>query len=348
LTPLVSIVLPVYNAAPYLREALTSIARQTYRNLEVITVDDGSTDDSAAILDEFARKDGRFRIIGGGHRGIVAALNAGLDAAHGDYIARMDADDSASRSRIAKQVRFMESRADIDLCSTWARLAHPTKHYLYRSETAHEAIRCSLVFTCDIVHPTVMARRAVFDEPGARYDPAYEFAEDYELWTRLLRHHEMAILPIILLEYRGHEGSVQVAHKAMQEQRVRRLYTRLLKELGMAPDDNELDLHRRIGTGSFAHSRSELFAIEQWLVTIVNANDVARVYDGAAMRAYFAKKYYAVCTTCTSRRLDGLALFRKSAFARDYAPTVMQRIRQSAKRWTTDSSIDTTPGVRLR
>ena len=106
MTPLVSVVLPVYNAEEYISEALKSILNQTYDNLEVVVVNDGSTDHSLHVIRSLADK--RVKIISRENRGLVASLNEGIDAASGDYIARMDADDISHPERISKQIRLLE------------------------------------------------------------------------------------------------------------------------------------------------------------------------------------------------------------------------------------------------
>src|SRR5690348_17986778 len=112
----VSVVMPCYNAAPWLEAALDSVLGQTHGDFELLAVDDGSTDATPRILAEAARRDGRVRVLGGGkNAGIVAALNQGLDQARGDYVARMDADDIALPTRFVRQIRFLEETG-VDLC----------------------------------------------------------------------------------------------------------------------------------------------------------------------------------------------------------------------------------------
>ena len=114
--PLVSVVMPARNAAAFLREAIDSILTQTWRELELIVVDDGSTDDTRAIAEELGAADGRLRVISPGgsqnaKSGLVAALNRGFSEARGDLVARMDADDLAYPDRIAQQVAYLDRKS---------------------------------------------------------------------------------------------------------------------------------------------------------------------------------------------------------------------------------------------
>src|SRR5690606_4071494 len=116
--PLVSVVLPVFNAGPHVEPALASICLQDYKRQEIIVIDDGSTDDSLARIERIARKDARVRIISRPNRGLIATLNEGLALAQGDLIARMDGDDIAYPTRISRQVEAFEATPGLALCAT--------------------------------------------------------------------------------------------------------------------------------------------------------------------------------------------------------------------------------------
>ena len=110
--PIASVLMPVYNGEAYLREAVESVLGQTETNIELVAVDDGSTDSSRAILRQFALQDPRVRVFEEEHKGLVATLNRGLDVARARYICRLDADDIAMPDRIEKQVRFLDAHED--------------------------------------------------------------------------------------------------------------------------------------------------------------------------------------------------------------------------------------------
>ena len=117
MNPLVSVIIPVYNVSPYLRESLDSVISQTYTNLEIIAVDDGSTDDSGRICDEYAEKDTRIKVIHQANRGLSAARNAGLNAMTGEYVAFLDSDDALYPEMVECMVKGMEKNAaDIAVC----------------------------------------------------------------------------------------------------------------------------------------------------------------------------------------------------------------------------------------
>jgi glycosyltransferase involved in cell wall biosynthesis len=123
--PLVSIILPVFNAGAYLRPAVNSVSRQTYDNIEILAIDDGSTDGSGAVLTDLASRDSRIRVTSQENRGLIRTLNDALARAQGSLIARMDADDICLPTRIAEQVESFEQNPDLALCGT-------THHLLFR------------------------------------------------------------------------------------------------------------------------------------------------------------------------------------------------------------------------
>lgn len=199
----VSVILPVYNAEKYILEALESISNQTFKDFEIIAINDGSTDNSLNIMQEYAKKEPRMRIISRENRGLVATLNEGIQQAKGKWIARMDADDISLPERFEKQLKFLENNPDIKVCGTYAK-GFGIANELYRYSKTPRGIIESLAFIVPLVHPSVMGCKNIFLENP--YDQNYKDAEDYELWIRLaLKSVKMANVSEELLLYRIHE-----------------------------------------------------------------------------------------------------------------------------------------------
>ena len=236
--PAVSVVMPVYNARRYLRLAVESILAQTSADFEFILVDDGSTDESLAILREYQAKDARIRIISRPNTGIVGALNDGLAAARGEFIARMDSDDIAAPDRFAKQVAFLREHPDHVLVGSQVMLIDPDGAHLCTkrdTEYTHERIdRAHLNHRWPLVHPTIMARREALGAAGG-YRSKYQWLEDLDLFLRLAEIGRLASLPDVLLYYRLHTGSV--CHTREQDQHAIRpaLYAEAYQRRGIAP-----------------------------------------------------------------------------------------------------------------
>lgn len=208
-SPIASVVIPVYNGEAYLAEAIESALAQTETNIEVVVVDDGSTDSSRAILRRFALQDARVRVFEEEHRGLVATLNRGLEVALGRYICRLDADDIAEPSRIEKQVKFLEARQDYVLVGGQVTVIDKDGETIGARERpllyaeVETALRRSNCFT----HSSVMFRRTEVLREGG-YDPLFNLAEDYDLWVRLAAHYRLGNLPDCVCLYREHGNQV--------------------------------------------------------------------------------------------------------------------------------------------
>ncbi len=204
-----SVILPAYNAAEFIEPALDSLLRQTEPDSELIVVDDGSSDRTSAIVSGISQ---RVNLIRGEHRGLVAALNAGIAASTCDYIARMDADDLAHPDRLRRQADYLDGRPGVGLVASQAEyLGDRNQNRALalwvdwtNSLLAAEEISLNRFVESPLVHPTVMFRRELIERFGGyREGP---FPEDYELWLRWLEAGvKMAKLPDKLLSWRERE-----------------------------------------------------------------------------------------------------------------------------------------------
>ena len=211
LRPKISILLPVHNAARYLRTAMDSLLAQTFCDFEVIAVDDGSTDRSLEILRDYERRDQRLRVFSRSRTGIVGALNDGLKAAHGEFIARMDADDVAESGRLAAQVAFLVSHPACVALGTDVLYTDPEGAPLIRHKpaTTHDEIVARLLEGNGgaLIHPSVMFRRDAIERVGG-YRERFQWIEDLDLYLRLSEVGELANLPDVYLRYRQHLKSI--------------------------------------------------------------------------------------------------------------------------------------------
>ncbi|MBN2499851.1 MAG: glycosyltransferase, partial [Anaerolineales bacterium] len=207
--PAVSILLPCYNAADTLEAALASLRAQTLADFEIVAVDDGSTDDTLAVLEKWAKEDERIHIIRQPHGGIVTALNAGLATCRGEYVARMDADDLSRPERLALQAQFLDTHPEVGVVSSLVSGYPPEAiregFQIYiewlNSLVSDEDIRRELFVESPVAHPSVMFRKAAVLAVGGYQD--FGWAEDYDLWLRLyLDGVRFGKVPQTLLDWR--------------------------------------------------------------------------------------------------------------------------------------------------
>lgn len=200
---LVSVVMPVYNAADSVEEAVRSLLLQTYRRLEIIVVDDGSVDRSAAVVTKLA--DTRVKILRRDHHGLVAALNHGCASAEGYYVARLDADDVACPTRIAAQVEYLDRHPAVGLLGTWVRFeGEGERAWRFAPPVSDRALRRYLLWDNPFVHSSVMFRRDVYRHAGGYVEGPNE---DYRLWITMARNCTMAVLPDVLVTHRIRRAS---------------------------------------------------------------------------------------------------------------------------------------------
>ena len=243
-TPVISILMPVFNAARYLEKAVRSMLLQSFPNFELIAVDDGSTDGSLGILQQLAQEDPRIRILSRPNTGIVGALNDGLAVARGEYIARMDADDISHPARLATQLRYLDKHPEVvgvgcDVCMIDP-AGRPLKEF--KVTTDPQKLRQKIIGIEDIgiIHPALMVRRDVMKRVGG-YRPEYNFVEDFDLYFRLLDEGELANVPGVLLDYRQHQASTNAQKHHLQRELMMKCLSEHRQRWNLPPMESPLD-----------------------------------------------------------------------------------------------------------
>jgi len=200
--PELSVVMAVYNGQDHLSESIESILKQTYHHFEFIIINDGSTDESVAIIERYATKDRRIIHITQRNRGLTKSLNIGINMAKGKYIARQDADDISFPKRFEKQMAFLKEHNDTVLCGTWCIETDESCGSKKRQFPIDDKnLRKNLKYVNNFCHPSVIFLRKAFIESG-QYDERFTTAQDFELWIRLAAFGKLANLPEILVDKR--------------------------------------------------------------------------------------------------------------------------------------------------
>jgi len=219
--PQVSVVMSVYNGAATLRESVHSVLSQEGVDFEFIIVDDGSTDASAGMLDEFARADRRIRAIHQENRGLTRALIRGCAEASGKFIARQDCDDLSLPGKLKRELSAIEARPDAVLVSCGTRFVGPNGELLYEVSTA-EGDATEDLLTLDpqrlrgpAGHGSTLFRRDLFDRVGG-YREQFYFAQDLDLWTRLVEHGRHLVIPDVLYQVSVALGSISSLQRDRQ------------------------------------------------------------------------------------------------------------------------------------
>ncbi len=207
-SPSISVIMPAFNAAAYVKAAIESVLDQTLRDFELIVIDDGSTDRTGELLGNF--DDSRIQVIRHElNAGLIAGLNEGIEASRGRYIARMDADDICEPTRFQRQIDCLEKNPEIGVLGTAIRvideLGRPGAAFVMPATPTD--VEWAMPMLCPLAHPSVMMRTELVRRAGG-YSPAALHAEDYDLWCRLSRLTQVANLREPLMRVRKHAASV--------------------------------------------------------------------------------------------------------------------------------------------
>lgn len=284
-TPLVSVLLPVYNNMPYLPEAAQSILDQTFTDFELIIIDDGSTDRSPQVLREFAQRDPRIRLTLRDHNeGLDAGLIEGVEQARGRYIARMDADDVSLPHRLHRQVEHLESHPEVVLVGSRVMLIDPDGAPIceFARETTHEEIdRAHLELRWPIVHPAIMFRKKEMLEAGG-YRRQYESLEDFDLFLRMAERGRLENIPEVLLHYRQHCDSMCVTWRDRQNAIRETIYRDACARRGIPVEKDS--------TAFVAPQRSAARLSERWAWLALAAGNLATARKHA-LRSIFREPW---------------------------------------------------------
>ena len=214
MSAIVSVIMTAYNAQDYIGPAIESVLGQTFADFELLVVDDGSVDSTREIISGFAAKDPRVILIcNEDNLGQPHSRNKAIDMAKGEFLAIMDADDISLPFRLEKQIRYLQVHPNVALVGTLASeiCSEGKTQSQVRGDIRNEA----QVFWAEItsavssvIHPTVMLRKSILDANQLQYNPETPYAQDKELWSRLLLVSDGVVLPECLLKYRVHQNSV--------------------------------------------------------------------------------------------------------------------------------------------
>ncbi len=257
-SPLVSIIVCAYNVEKYIDESITSIINQTYKNLEIIIINDGSTDLTLSHLERLNKLDGRIKIINNKHNlGFINSLNIGLRYFSGKYIARMDADDIAKPFWIEKLITYLESNLNIIAIGTYLEVivekecgvigAQYKTGDIWKNPLQHNEICESMLFNNVMHNNTMIMRASVYKEYGLIFNKDYPHAEDYKFWSEVSKFGNLANYPEALVKYRLHSNQTSSLHNGKQNEIAKKIkrenITYYLNKIGINIDiRNEVSL----------------------------------------------------------------------------------------------------------
>lgn len=322
-SPQVSVVMAVHNGLPYVESAVRSLMRQTLRDIEIIIVDDASSDDTPALLRQLAKQDPRIRLkLLRRNLKTPGATNKGLDMVRAPLVARMDADDLALPHRLAVQKRFMDLHPDITLCGSSIAQIDANGKTFRTSRRARDAFatRWLARFFSPLCHPTFMFRTSGRNGVPFRYDTDYPFSEDYDFLARLLQTDDAASLPEVLVKYRVHSQSTTATRYRAQLADAQR--TAMMVQATSLPADI------RAALGAFNAAYFELRKQDPAQLFAGMRRMIAADLPGAPTRRAWMKRQAAQLIAKAIQRNGGGKLAVIGAFlgpGRDFLPPLIMR-----------------------
>ncbi len=297
--PSISVLMPVYNASAFLREAIESILDQTFCDFELLIFNDASNDDSALLIKSF--NDSRIRFFSSEfNQGYVHHLNEGIQLARGKYIARMDADDISEKERLEKQFNFMESHPEVGICGAQVVTINETGVFQamgYHYHTDAE-LRIRLLSDSCFAHPLVMIRKSILIENKLYYKAELMPAEDYAMWVELSLISCLANLPDFLLRYRVHSNQITKKKREKQQLAVASIRKEVLERfLACEASDTDVKFHNSLLEAEYACSRTYVEKAKEWIVFLIKKNEErGYFFNDYLFQKEMARIWFSLCT----------------------------------------------------
>ncbi len=296
--PCVTVAMPLYNGAATVARAIDSILQQTFRDFELVLIDDGCSDNTIGIVRSY--NDPRIRlIVHETNQGLAATRNHLVDQARGEFIAWLDQDDWSHPERLARQVTRFSSNPQLGLSSSWTqaqtangktnRLTTATSRLQARVEFIPEMVRATQLFGNTIATSSAMLRISLLKQHGLAFRENYAPSEDYDMWSRVGLHGQLDMIPRFLTKRWEHAtgaSSLGADRQRIGAEMVRR---DLLDEMGIAYDNAELTIHQTLATPPRNQPlRPEPQAALDWLERLVQSNESAGLFNRTALRTITA------------------------------------------------------------
>lgn len=280
---LISIIMPAYNVEKYVGAAIHSVLNQSYKNFELIVVDDCSSDKSIDVINSFT--DSRIRVIRlEKNQGVAFARNLAIAESKGGFLAFLDSDDVMNQQRLKKQLAYMKRHPEIALCGGWTRMISPENRisrYIDKMVIDSKAVNPTLVFGNIFCTSTIMMRREAMPAGGFRQ----RYAEDYDFLVRVAEKHQLAIAKDVFVDYRIRPGSAMRTYAIENKKRdVWESQAPLFHALKITPTAQEKEIHLFARTHTGNIDREQLLAIYDWYMRLIEANRQAKIYPEKPFR----------------------------------------------------------------
>lgn len=319
----ITVLMPVYNASAYLKEAIDSVLSQTFKNFELLLINDGSTDNSEEIILSYSDKRIRY-FKNEKNLGLIATLNKGIELIETPYIVRADADDINYPERLQTQYDFMEKNPAIALCGSWFEIIGDRIGFVKYVEN-HNEIILKMLYQCHFCHPTIILRKEMIDIFEIKFDPIFIHAEDYDFFTRIAEKFPVANIQKVLVKYRIHSGSVSAHNKKIQDENSFKIKQRLFKKIGIIINEQALSLYQKIAQHEYETAPDFIENSKQLLEKMVSANDTTLYFEKEFFRQHIGRLWFNTVYNATPINASRYKVFHSSFLSNYCALSLVER-----------------------
>lgn len=325
--PLVTVLMPVYNAGIYLEDAIKSILNQTFRDFEFLIINDGSTDTSLETIKSF--NDSRINLVNNEiNLKLIKSLNLGLKLAKGKYIVRMDADDISLPTRLEKQIEFLTTNLEYGLLGSWFEdFGENVKSKIVRYSSDDATIRIKHLHQTHISHPTAVIKKEIVQNNNIFFDEASVHGEDYDFWVRVSQYCKISNFPEVLVRKRDHPQNITNLHANKMKETCTKVKMYQFKKMGVELNQVQTDIYSRFADPEWHFNENELDILEDLLNKIILSNNNSAFVPVEAFRTYLAEKWFHLCYHNNKIKNQGFKRFHRASFSKYFNLNTVSKLK---------------------
>jgi len=326
-SPLVTVLMPVYNAGIYLEEAINSILKQTFTDFEFLIINDGSTDNSLETIKSFDDK--RINLINNKENlKLIKCLNLGLQISKGEFIVRMDADDISLPTRIEKQVNFLISNPEYGLLGSWFEdFGDNINNQLVKYSSDDATIRIKHLHQTHISHPTAVIKKDIIQINNIHFDESFVHGEDYDFWVRMSQFCKISNFPEMLVKKRDHPKNITNQYAQSMDATCTKVKQYQFKKMGVELNHIQTDLYTRFADPEWHFNDIELDMLEDLLNKVILANDKSAFVPINEFRKYISEKWFHLCYHNNKIKNQGFKRFHRAPFSKYYNLNTVSKLK---------------------
>ena len=287
--PLISVIMSTYNEEKYIETSLKSLLNQTFKDFEIIIVDDASTDHTRQLIEGL--QDERIHLLcNEENQGLTKNLNKALKYAKGKYIARMDGDDIAFSKRFEKQYQYMEKHPDTMLVSCYTK-SFGDSDLVFALPDKSDVLKVRMLVRPVYAHPGFMMRRELI-EAGYRYNEEYRTAQDYEFASRVAEQYKIGLVPEVLLFYRVHKKQISAKAGNQQFNNADKIRKRQLERLGIQLSEAEWQAYQALVKEVKVNDLEEFDKVYEIIQKMLECNEKSKIYPSKIMERTLKQMLY--------------------------------------------------------